>query len=296
LYRQTGFDIVQTFFPDANIFGVIAARLAGCRHIVASRRNIGHWHDRAQVRVLRLLRHWTHHYLANSIAAAEKTVATEGIDRSRIEVIYNGLELSRFRQMSPNLRAEQRRRWGLEADHTLIGLVANLRPVKNIPSFITAIDELRADFPHIRGVVVGEGPLRPELQAMIAQKNLTDIVTLAGRHEDIGPCLAAFDMAVLCSDHESFSNSLIEYMAAGLPAVASDVGGAGEAIRHGVTGLLYDAAAPRGLAGELRKLLETPELALRLGRQAQADASDRYSRESILRAYADYYEKIVAGA
>lgn len=290
-------DIVQTFFADGNRFGTFGARRSQCRPVlISSRRNMGHAYGFVTKAILRFLERWTWRYLANSRAAANHTIASERVPADKVAVIYNGLDLSRFVNVSRRLREDQRQAWQVEPDQILVGMVANLRDVKNVDSLVRVAGKLSGDFPSLRFVVVGEGRDRPRLQALIDAKGLTSEFLLAGQYLDVLPCLMAFDFAVLCSRFESFSNSLVEYMAAGLPIVASDVGGNCEAVTHGETGLLYDVADENRLEHSLRKLLEQHDLAKTMGQNARDSASERFGRESCLRQHQDYYQSLVPAA
>jgi len=293
LHKIENFDIVQTFFADANIAGVIAARMAGVKVILASRRNIGDALTNLQLYALRFIKRYTNKFLANSRAAARKAMELERIKPERIEVIYNGLDLDKFRSISPELRARQRAEWGIGENEILIGLVANLRPVKNIGALIEAASRLTTTFPTLKFAVVGEGQLRVDLQKRINSADLGECFKLVGRHGDIVPCLAAFDIAVLCSRAEGFSNSLIEYLAAGLPVVASDVGGNAEAISHKENGLVYSLNEPGGLVNSLGYLINNKEIAKGYGRNAKAAAMAKYPIENYVKNHEEFYSNLV---
>ena len=293
LIRQEKLDIVQTFFVDGNLFGTVGARLARCKIIISSRRNVGFWHTRLYVSILQVLKRWTTQYLANSEAAAIKTVKAERVPRSKITVIYNGLDHRPYRSLSSDMRRQRRRQWNVADNETLIGSVANLRDVKNVDSFVRAAACLDREFPGLKYVVVGDGADREKLKNLIDSLSLTDKFHLVGRYTDIIPCLAAFDIAVMCSSFESFSNSLIEYMAAGLPIVASHVGGNSEAVSHNENGLLYPVDNEKELANGLRRLLSDRQLAAGLGQSAKKSAFDRFSSEAYIRNHEAYYTNLV---
>ncbi len=293
LHKEKHFDIVQTFFKDGNIFGTVAARYAKCPVVISSRRNTGYWHNSRHIRILRFLRRWTTVYLANSQAAAFSTCEIEQVPLEKTAVLYNALDLDRFMQLDPDQRHRQREEWGVGEGEILIGAVANLRRVKRLDSLIEAAAVLNKEFANLKFVIVGEGPLHEELQQYIYHQGVWELFKLAGRHDDVVPCLAAFDIGVLCSEGESFSNSLIEYMAAGLPVVASDVGGNSEAIEHEINGLLYSAEDPNGLADCLKQIIQNPSLADTLGKQAREKAFSSYERNVILRQHEDFYERLV---
>ena len=293
--KRHNIDIIQTFFTDGNKFGVIGGRLAHVPVIIASRRNVGHGYDRKNISMLRFLQRWTTRYLANSYAALKKTMEIEGVPKEKINVIYNGLNLSKITTINSELRIAQRKKWNVAEDETVVGIIANLRDVKNIDSLIRVAAKLVPDYPKLRFISIGEGPDHQNLQELIDNLGLQDRFLLAGRYTDIIPCLAAFDIGVLCSKYESFSNSLIEYMAAGLPTVASDVGGNSEAIRHGENGLLYPVEEENKLEEALRQLLSDTPFASRLGATAKEDAFRQYSMETCLQNHEKYYASLIQG-
>jgi len=292
LHKIEKFDIVQTFFADANIAGVIAAKIASVKVILASRRNLSDTLTNFQLNTLRFLKMFTTKYLANSEAAAWKAIELEGIKPERIAVIYNGAYLDKFRSIPTELRANRRAEWRIGENDILIGLVANLRPVKNIEALIDAAKQLTKTFPNLKFAVVGEGQQREDLQKRINSADLGECFKLTGRYSDIMPCLAAFDIAVLCSRAEGFSNSLIEYMAAGLPVVASDVGGNAEAISHKENGLIYSLNEPNGLANHLRYLIDNKEIARKFGLKARAAAMEKYDAATYVKNHEQFYLNI----
>ncbi len=291
LQKQEKFDIVQTFFNDSNVFGTLAAHIAGCKKIISSRRNIGYWHNRSNVVILRFLRRWTDHYLTNSQAAANKTVHTEKVSPDRITIIKNGLEIEKFKQSLKN-RIQQRSEWGLDDSHTIIGVVANIRPLKNIESLIASAEELVPEFDKIRFVWVGWGSREPYIE-LVKTKGLARHFLFPGPTSEVAKCLNAFDIGVLCSKSESLSNSLIEYMAAGLPIVASKVGGNSEAITHGQTGMLYSIDKPEELTKYLLLLLSDQSLAKSLGNKARLVAESFYDKKIMLKHHENFYKRIL---
>ena len=290
--RSERFQIAQTFFVDGNIYGTTAAHFAKIPVVISSRRNIGYWHDRLQLGILRFLRRWTTHYLANSQAVVEKTITTEGVNRDKLTLIYNGLDLDRFMQDSTEVRAQLRRDWAIADSEILIGSVANLRPVKNNESLIKAAGALAKKDERLRLVVVGEGSSRAACQRLIDELGMKERFHLVGAFADIVPCLAAFDIAVLASQSESFSNSLIEYMAAQKPIVASAVGGNVEAVENNRTGLLFDVDNPAALEEALARMIANQELAARLAQAAREDALNRYAWQKSVTAHEEFYSSI----
>lgn len=292
--RETPVDLVQTFFVEGNVFGTLGAALAGRPALVSSRRNIGHWHNRTQVALLRGLRRWTDFYLANSRAVAERTVTVEGVRPERVEVIQNGLEFEDPAIIPPDRRRNQRAAWGIADGETLVGTVANLREIKNLPEFVEAAARAAAARDDLRFVVVGEGPDHAALEALVAGRGLTGRFRLAGRMLDVRPALAAFDVGIQCSRAESSSNSLIEAMAAGLAVAASDIPGNSEAIVHEESGLLYPLGRPDALAEAILRLSGDAGLRTRLGGEARRVARETYSMSRCLERHAAFYRRVLA--
>lgn len=233
------FHILQTFFSDANLIGPVLGRLAHVPVVLGTRRNLNHPLNEVPRYGLMHLQEWTNRLvdmvIANSNAVLERIVETEHISRDRICVVYNGIDLNHM-QPRPDLRQTARRALGLNGDHLLVGNVSGLRKIKGVSMFINAAAEAYRRNPRLRFMLIGDGPLKSELLQIIRMHGLQKVFRLAGAAEDVRPHLAAFDIGVLCSHAEGFSNSLLEYMASGVPVIATDVGGNREAL--GSCGLL----------------------------------------------------------
>ena len=230
--REQHIQVVQTFFLDANVFGTVAAWLSRVAVIVSSRRNFGkgYWHTPMWLFALKVLRRMTTFYISNSATTADYSIGVEGIPQERMHVVANGLELEKYEAITPELRATSRAGLGLSDDNLLIGIIANFRPIKNLLLFVEMARQVFEKYPFARFVMVGDGEERPGLEAKIEAYGLSSVVECPGQTKDTLPFLAAMDIGVLCSLAESLSNSIIEYMAAGVPCVVSNVGGNIEAI------------------------------------------------------------------
>jgi glycosyltransferase involved in cell wall biosynthesis len=242
---------------------------------------------------LKLLGRWTDYYLGNSEAIVRMTIDAEAARPEKVKVIYNGLDLEVFKNIPNDEGAVLRQKWGVSENDILIGMAANLRPVKNIESFINAAMKLVNQYNNLKFVVIGEGSERNKYEQMIGVEGLKKRFLLPGRHNDIRPCLAAFDMAVSCSHSESFSNSIIEYMAAGLPVAASAVGGTPEAIIDGQTGVLFDINDPNGVTSALKKLIDNIDTAREMGMRARKKAFTEYSREVMIERHEEFYKGVI---
>lgn len=292
-HRKVNFDIIQTFFADGNIFGSIVAWYIGCKKLISSRRNIGYWHNWIHIRILRLFAKLTPYYLCNSKAAKNKTIEIEKVKLSKIKIIYNGLNLDKFNSINENMRREQREVWDIDENELVIGTIANLRPIKNLGSLITVASALIKEFSNLKFIVVGEGKLRNKLQNKIDTLNMTKTFRLVGQVNNIERPLSAFDIAVMPSLSESFSNSLIEYMAARLPIISSDSGGNSEAIEHNKTGLLYSLDDKNGLSNALRQIILDKTFAGQLAENAHNIAYKNYNVNEMIINHQNYYNSIM---
>ncbi len=293
LHKQQKFDIVQTFFKDGNIFGTIAAHFAKVPKIISSRRNIGYWHNKFQITILRFLQKWTTYYLANSQAAVDMTIEIEHADKKKFHIIYNGLDLKRFQSIERITRQKQREIWKCSEDDIVIGTVANLRPVKRLHTVIETAKKLIPQYQNLKFICIGEGSDRKHLENLISSYNLTEYFFLPGSSEDIPSVLSGFDIALLPSSNESFSNSLIEYMASSLPIIATKVGGNSEAITHDENGLLYSLENQNGLTESLKIILDKKEKAHTLSEHARKKAFAEYSIEKMIQNHEQFYQSVI---
>lgn len=290
--RRAGIDILQTHFRDGNIVGTVAGRLAGTRCIVATRRNLGYWHSRRELAVVRWLNPWVTHFIANARAIRDYVCEVERVPAGRVSVIYNGLELAEFAHPAPAERASRKERLGVDPSAPLVVSVANLRPVKGVDVFVRAAARVAARAPHARFLAVGDGPDREALVALAAELGLGERLAFLGQRRDVAEILGAADVGVLSSHSEGLSNALIEYMAAGLPVVCTDVGGNRELVAHGQNGLRVPAADPQALGAAILDLLRDPQTASRLGEEARRRVAAMFGVQRYVDETQAYYERI----
>ncbi|MCX6826862.1 MAG: glycosyltransferase, partial [candidate division Zixibacteria bacterium] len=185
--RANNIDIIQTYFNDSFIFGAIAGRLAGVRKIISCRRNLGpgFWGKKILMRIFRIIRRLTWKYLANSTATKESIMQYEGINPAAVEVIYNGLDLSRFEIINEEYRAKARKNLNLNESSILIVMVAHLRKEKNIPLFINAAGKINMIFPQTRFLLLGAGPIEAEIRDAVREQGLQELFSLPGSVPDV---------------------------------------------------------------------------------------------------------------
>jgi len=291
LWREK-IDVLQAHFRDASLAGLPAAWLARIPGIVATRKNQGYWMTSRELVLQKLLNRIPDKFVANSEATRQWAHQTEGIALNRIRVIHNGFA-GDYAPVSDDRRKAARELLGLPQDVPVAGIVANLRPVKRIDVFLRAASNAAKELPTARFIVVGEGDERGKLEALCAELGLTDRVMFLGRRSDVMDILPAFDVGVLSSDSESFSNAVVEYMAAGLAVVATDVGGCREALNDSPAGRLVPPDDSEALGKALAHLLADESALAHARLQHPLHVQNLFSRERYIAAYSDLYRDLL---
>lgn len=289
--KKENIDIVQTYFKDGNKIGVLAGKIGGIKSIISTRRNQGYWHEKGELFVLNILNNYVNKFLANSQNTKSWVKKTEGVNEDKVLVIYNALNCEIFHKGTEEQRIIFREQLGFSKNAILIGLVANLRPVKSIDLFIKAASVIVQSHPQSGFVIVGEGPERVKLEQLCDSLGLTDSVCFLGKRLDIPDVLSCLDIGVLTSSSESFSNAIIEYMAAGLAVVCSDVGGAREAIENGVNGFVVEPGSYQQIAERINHFIEN-NIFIDMGNEGRKKAMQMFSCEEIVAQHHRFYQQI----
>jgi len=280
LLKDEAIDIVIAFFPDSEEIGALAARWVGIP-VVAGRRNVGHWHTPGKLRRVRAVNRLVDHYVANSFAAREVTLEREVVSPDKVSVVYNILELG-------SMKCENRE----AGDGFRICCVANLRDIKGHEYLLPAMAELVKAIPGATLDLVGDGPCRSRLEADCRSLGLQAVVRFLGNCAKVPQLLGKYDVGVLPSLAESFPNSILECMAAGLPVVATNVGGTPEIVDSSV-GRLVPPKDVSALANALVELAADGDLCRRLGAAGRNRVESRFSAPKILE---DWYTVLEAVA
>jgi glycosyltransferase involved in cell wall biosynthesis len=237
-----GFDIVQTHFSEANKIGIIAAKITGVQRIISTRRNQWYLTSYIERYILKLLNNYVDRFVANSISTADLVINVEGIPQEKVKVIHNAIDMERFENIESSTHSNSRDALSIPENALVVGIVANLREIKGLDIFIHAARKVKNRYPEAVFLVVGSNVgyeiEERKLHRLTKELGLSDSLHFLGERQDVPQLLAAFDIAVLTSRSEGFSNSLIEYVAAGLPVVTTDVGGAREAVIDGINGMI----------------------------------------------------------
>lgn len=289
LLRRLDAKIVHAFFQDSSLIGPLAAKAAGAR-FVAGRRDMGIWYTRKNLRLLRMLAPLVDQVVANSQAVAELVCVKERMPYSRVTVIYNGIDLAKRDDTGSATVIEK-----LPQGAQIIGIVANLKPVKRHADIIRALANVRQAAPAAHLVVVGDGPLKTQLVDLAGSVGVSGQTHFLGRIDQPSGIIRQFTVGVICSESEGLSNALMEYLKEGKPVVCTDVGGNPELVNEGENGYLYPLGNQNLLIDRIVRLLTDNGLRERMGESAR-DSIRAYTWTRMVESHVELYDSILAEA
>ncbi|MBI5586785.1 MAG: glycosyltransferase [Deltaproteobacteria bacterium] len=289
--RSSSPDIVHTFFPMANILGVIAARMAGTKVILSSRRDYGEWMNGRYMMMTRFANRFTTKILANSYKVKELTMEKEGVDSSRIEVFLNGIDTSRFENVRPERALKKS--LGIADGNRVVGIVANFRPMKHHTTFLMAAREMLRQRDDVTFLLIGTGPLKEEMERLSRTLGIAESVRFTNSQKDVIPYLSIMDVGVNCSEGEGLSNAIMEYMSAGVPCVVSEAGGNTDLITNGYNGYTFKIDDHKTLASLILELFDDDAKRELFARNALDTIKNKMSLEVILSKYENFYKSLV---
>jgi glycosyltransferase involved in cell wall biosynthesis len=291
LLRSRRVDVVHTHLWGANLWGRLAALGARIPVIVTTEHNVDTWKRAHHLAIDRALAPVTTHLVAVSQQVLE-FYETRGVGRGRFRVVHNGVDTSAAPRRG---RGAAFLGLGLGTDDPVVGLVGRLVPAKAPEVFLRALALAAARVPGLRGLVVGDGPLRPQVEAEARRLGLGSRVAFAGVRQDVSDLLPGLDALVFSSLREGLSMAMLEAMAAGVPVVATDVGGTPELIVHGVTGLLVPPGRPDRLCDALVELLEDAAAGDAIRQAARRCADEHFSLAKMTAAHEALYGETLRG-
>ena len=247
----------------------------------------------------RLLRPFVHHYIALSQEIEQYLRGEIGVPVSRLTRILNGVDVERFRPLDAARDGEDPRPAGFRDGTFCIGTVGRLEAIKNQSLLLEAFGRLCRAYPELteraRLVVVGEGSLRASLEGQARRDGIMERVWFAGSRDDVPVLMRRLDLFVLPSKAEGISNTIMEAMASGVPVVATDVGGNGELVVPGQTGMLVPPDDPRAMAEAMAAYLADPDRCRREGAAARDRAARVFSLRTMVDNYMQVYDRVSGG-
>jgi glycosyltransferase involved in cell wall biosynthesis len=282
--------VVNTWIFAANVYGRIAARMAGVPVVVTSEMAVDLWKRPAELRVDRWLTRWTTRVVGNSDAVV-RFYREAGVPEGKLERIYSGIgpegPVTRGRGA---VRAEL----ATPDDAPVLLFVGRLAPQKGVDVLLRALDLLQHVEPRVVTWVAGEGPERARLESTARAFTLLPQgrVRFVGHREDVPDLIEAADVLVLPSRYEGLPNVVLEAMQRSRPVVATAAPGTDEVVEGGVTGVLVPVDDAQALARELRDLVRDPARRVRLGEAGRERAGREFGLDAMIGGYAELYERL----
>ena len=228
--------------------------------------------------------------LVNSNAIKEKCIHKESVKKEKVVLIYNGLSekfLKAGEVEGDNYNSRP------ESEGFSVGNLSNLNPIKGINTFLNACPLILEKFSQTRFFLIGDGPMRADLEEQARNLSIRDKVTFTGNLNDVMDVFSKIDISVNSSLSEGFSNAILESMALKMPVVATNVGGNPEVVIDGQTGFIVPAGDHIALAGAVIKLLEDRALAQQMGAAGRERVINNFTMDKMIGGYERFYIEMI---
>ncbi|MGC9328077.1 MAG: glycosyltransferase, partial [Candidatus Hinthialibacter sp.] len=286
-------DIIHSFLYHSNLFARCAHFFNPRLSVISGIRTV--YSVKEYGRLYRLMDRLTHSldsfYVANSQHGLQSVVQSIGLPKEKLVMIHNGLEsISPFDSIEA-IREDVHFEFGFDKEDCIVGVAAQLRPAKRHDLLIQATARLKDRFPRMRLLLAGQGETEEDLRALAVSKGVEKQVVFAGFRSDVDRLLRGMDIFALPSDVEGQPVSVLEAMYAGLPIVATRVGGLPEVVVAGETGFLCQPGNVEELCRALTRLLDSPELRRQMGDAGLARVQKHFSAERMARRFEGLYSQ-----
>jgi glycosyltransferase involved in cell wall biosynthesis len=277
--KAHGTDVLHTHNPAPHQHGAAARLLAGVPVLIHTKHGRNHFPTRARRWAEQIAGKFSDLVVAVSIDSSEVARTIDRVPASKLRVIHNGIALDTMPRATVGREGR-----GPRAVH-----VARLNRIKDQPTLLRAARILANQVPGFTLDIVGDGPMGAVVRPLATELGLDEVVTFHGMQGDVRPWLADADLFVLPSLSEGISITLLEAMAAGLPVVATDVGGNREVVRHGETGLLVPVGDAAAVASAMHDLLLDPARARQMGARGRERVDAEFNIDRTVAAYEQAY-------
>jgi glycosyltransferase involved in cell wall biosynthesis len=287
--KQQQIRIVQTFFESSDLWAGFVTKTMSDAKLIWSRRDMGILRGSKHHVAYRLMSGIPDRVFAVSEEVRQHCVVVDRIKPSRVETIYNGIDVADWDTVSKPAKLP---------GASVVATLGNIRRVKGHDVFIKAAASIAAQFPQASFNIAGD-VLEPdyfvELQTLIRDLNLSDRFHFVGGVRNLRDYLSTADIFVLPSRSEGFSNAIVEAMAASLPVVATDVGGNTEAVTDGVSGLIVPSEDPAALAEAITRLLADPSKAQEMGAAGKKLVAEKFTTDAMMHQITLAYANLLPG-
>lgn len=291
LMRREKIDIAHTHMYAAGVSGTAAARLARVPVVISHFHNVDMWENPGQVKMEKRMEPYRDRILAVSEEVRQDYIRQTKVNPAKVQTVYNGVEVEKFDITID--REAKRKELGLNHQDKVVGMVSRLVPQKAPEDMLHIAKRVIEEFPQVKFMYVGGGDLFLQLERQAKDMGLADKIILLGKRQDVPQLLKIMDISLLTSLKEGFSNTILESMAAGLPVVATTVGGNAEAVVEGETGYLCAPGDIEGLSAVVLQLLKEPQRAKEMGEKGRQRVKTVFSLEKMVKDMEGLYEELV---
>jgi glycosyltransferase involved in cell wall biosynthesis len=288
--------LIVTYHESSDFYGLALSIICDIP-VISSRRDMG-FKTRPHHRLAyRLGGRYFDSMVAVSNAVKQEVVRRRWFPEERIFTIYNGINTGNYGNAHNGTALK--RRLEIDPESPVVGMVANLRKIKGYHYFLDASSIIHRYNRNVQFLIIGNDWTQPgftitELKRYGEEIGVSQNLHFLGEREDVADLISLFDVAVLASLSEGFSNVILEYMASSKPVVATEVGGNPEIVVHGETGLLVPPADAHALANAILSILKDKETALRFGIAGRKRVEDKFELGEMLRQYEDLFERVIS--
>jgi sugar transferase (PEP-CTERM/EpsH1 system associated) len=290
LMRRENIHLVRCMNAEAFFFGFIAAKIARTPVLLYGNGGRSFPEKRHRAWVERLFSRFTDLITVNSDDLKSDMVSQIGIKPDKILVLDNGVDVQRFNRSEPLDRMKVMKSIGLHGEEQVIGTVGRLSAPKDYKTLLRAFTKVNGALPSSRLMIIGDGPLRSELESYASSLLIQDNVLFLGNRNDVAELYPLMNVFVLTSIFEGFSNVIVEAMASSLPVVATNVGANRRILIDGVTGYLTPVGDNDLISEKIIHLLQSPREALEMGRRGRERVKDQFSLEMMVERYESCYQ------
>ncbi len=295
LIRVEKINLIVTYHEGSDFLGLVLSNLCDIP-IISNRRDMGF-----KTRLPHRVAYGLFGRYFDGVITVSDAVKNEVIDRGwfkegKVRSIHNGIIVEEYANNNVD-RGSIKRSIGIGVDKYVVGLIGNIKKIKGIRYFLHAASVICAEISDVEFVVIGydlneAGNSMNDMKLFAERMNIADKIHFLGGRSDIADLISIFDVAVISSLSEGFSNVLLEYMASAKPVVATDVGGNREAVVHGETGLLVPSENALKLAEGIKVFLENREIALRYGLAGRRRVEKEFTLRNMITKYETIFENI----
>lgn len=289
--RSEHVQIVHTYLSFANIVGTLAAALARVPVLLVSKRSLDSYHRKFEAWSHWAINRFADKVVANADAVKDFVIKTEGCPASKLVVIPNGVN-DEF--VTNSSRDQERAACGFKPNERVIGTLGRLAWKKGQEYFLEAAATILHTDPSVSFALVGDGPLRSQLEEQTQQLGIASRVKFLGQRLDSQAMISLFDIFVLPSVIEGMPNALLEAMALEKPVVVTEAGGNAEVVKHEESGLVVPIRNAEAMAQAVLRLLKDSVLAQRFAAAARQSVHQRFSFRHTLQAMQTLYEEMLA--